>query len=304
MVFGSTILSLETADPASAAQYSSQEDRPANFAPSGPPPADFNAAAAAAAAAAAVSTPATARSSNFSPDYLARQQQPFAPGHPASMAQATSPSLPLSDGNQPSQSPTKSNPDVPIDPSIAAASPTYSTGAPYSPYTPQGHDMAHYQGHPPQNYAGWAYPGPHGLPYHSPGASSAGGSPATTGPPRPGQVSPGARSPVESPLTRKFQVYSFVPIPGAQQHKRPRRRYEEIERMYKCGFQGCEKAYGTLNHLNAHVTMQSHGSKRTPEGEHCFFAAPLQVSNRCRTVERFCFRSRVNFGRRDPAQRF
>lgn len=36
--------------------------------------------------------------------------------------------------------------------------------------------------------------------------------------------------------------------------------------MYKCGWQGCEKAYGTLNHLNAHVTMQSHGTKRTPEG--------------------------------------
>jgi len=35
--------------------------------------------------------------------------------------------------------------------------------------------------------------------------------------------------------------------------------------MYKCGYQGCEKAYGTLNHLNAHVTMQSHGQKRTPE---------------------------------------
>lgn len=63
-----------------------------------------------------------------------------------------------------------------------------------------------------------------------------------------------------------MQVYSFVPIPGAQQHKRPRRRYEEIERMYKCGWNGCEKAYGTLNHLNAHVTMQSHGVKRTPEG--------------------------------------
>lgn len=68
------------------------------------------------------------------------------------------------------------------------------------------------------------------------------------------------------------QVYSFVPIPGAQQHKRPRRRYEEIERMYKCGWNGCEKAYGTLNHLNAHVTMQSHGIKRTPEGKQygCF----------------------------------
>jgi hypothetical protein len=36
--------------------------------------------------------------------------------------------------------------------------------------------------------------------------------------------------------------------------------------MYKCGWNGCEKAYGTLNHLNAHVTMQSHGAKRTPEG--------------------------------------
>lgn len=36
--------------------------------------------------------------------------------------------------------------------------------------------------------------------------------------------------------------------------------------MYKCGWNGCEKAYGTLNHLNAHVTMQSHGTKRVPEG--------------------------------------
>jgi hypothetical protein len=41
--------------------------------------------------------------------------------------------------------------------------------------------------------------------------------------------------------------------------------------MYKCGWNGCEKAYGTLNHLNAHVTMQSHGSKRTPEGEFQLF---------------------------------
>lgn len=37
--------------------------------------------------------------------------------------------------------------------------------------------------------------------------------------------------------------------------------------MYKCGWNGCEKAYGTLNHLNAHVTMQSHGNKRVPEGK-------------------------------------
>ena len=42
--------------------------------------------------------------------------------------------------------------------------------------------------------------------------------------------------------------------------------------MYKCGWNGCDKAYGTLNHLNAHVTMQSHGQKRTPEGTNmCIF---------------------------------
>jgi len=37
--------------------------------------------------------------------------------------------------------------------------------------------------------------------------------------------------------------------------------------MYKCGWDGCEKAYGTLTHLNAHVFMQSHGQKRTFEGK-------------------------------------
>ena len=79
-------------------------------------------------------------------------------------------------------------------------------------------------------------------------------------------------------LTRLGQVYSFVPIPGSQQQKRPRRRFEEIERMYKCGWNGCEKAYGTLNHLNAHVTMQSHGVKRTPEGRRCLFFRAIAKS--------------------------
>ena len=62
------------------------------------------------------------------------------------------------------------------------------------------------------------------------------------------------------------KVYSFVPISGAQQHRHPRRRYEEIERMYRCGWDGCESAYDTLNHLNAHVTIQTHSTKRTPDG--------------------------------------
>ncbi|KIW35890.1 uncharacterized protein PV06_11793 [Exophiala oligosperma] len=61
------------------------------------------------------------------------------------------------------------------------------------------------------------------------------------------------------------QVYSFMPVSGNPQHKRPRQGYEEIDRLYKCGWNGCEKTYGTLNHLNAHVNTQSHGTKITPE---------------------------------------
>lgn len=58
--------------------------------------------------------------------------------------------------------------------------------------------------------------------------------------------------------------YSFVALPGNAVKKRPRRRYDEIERLYRCSWPSCSKAYGTLNHLNAHVTMQKHGVKRSP----------------------------------------
>ncbi|WEW59769.1 hypothetical protein PRK78_005249 [Emydomyces testavorans] len=205
--------------------------------------------------------PPSARPPPPYPEYLTRQPQyHHAPntqaGGAAGMAQATSPSINLQDGQQNGhRNPTqmKSDTDVPIDPSIAAASPTYPP--PYSPYQPQGHDMAQYQGHPPpQMYArpDW----PHQYAQHPPGLPGPYSSPATT---------VGTASPATTAGPRPGQVYSFVPIPGSQQHKRPRRRYEEIERMYKCGWNGCEKAYGTLNHLNAHVTMQSHGAKRTPD---------------------------------------
>ena len=193
----------------------------------------------------------------------------------------------------------KSDAELPIDPSIAASSPTQYPG-PYSPYPPPGHEMAQYQGHPPpQGYGQWpphGYGHPHGMPggpYSSPGtAVSAGGQAATAGP-RPGQVSScsvisGHTAIVLMQHSYPLQVYSFVPIPGAQQHKRPRRRYEEIERMYKCGWNGCEKAYGTLNHLNAHVTMQSHGTKRTPEGQSsqraCSNNASFPVKSALRTM--------------------
>ena len=57
------------------------------------------------------------------------------------------------------------------------------------------------------------------------------------------------------------------PASGPMVKKRPRRRFDQIERLYLCRWEGCEKAYGTLNHLNAHVSMQKHGIKRKPEGE-------------------------------------
>jgi len=63
------------------------------------------------------------------------------------------------------------------------------------------------------------------------------------------------------------KTYSFVSLPGNAVRKRPRRRYDEIERLYHCSWSGCTKSYGTLNHLNAHIVMQRHGSKRTPTGE-------------------------------------
>lgn len=269
-----------SADQASAAQYApGQDPRHANFSSSATPTSEYGIA------------PSSARSGSF-PDYIQRPYHPAA-GHPANaagMAQATSPSMPIEDGqanNRHAQS-MKSNPDVPIDPSIAAAtSPTYPPHGQYSPYAPQ-HEM-HYQAHPgvyarPEWAGGQYAPGhPHMPPHY-------GHPPVTSGPAAGSMVSPVQRPPTVStsaclhntelkvsvgctfadhvqgghPLST---VYSFVPIPGAQQHKRPRRRYEEIERMYKCGWNGCEKAYGTLNHLNAHVTMQSHGTKRTPEGE-------------------------------------
>ncbi|KAH7308083.1 hypothetical protein B0I35DRAFT_103534 [Stachybotrys elegans] len=170
----------------------------------------------------------TARSGSF-PEHIQRSY------HPASNAAASS-------GGMAQQ---------PNNPSIAAPSPTY----PYpqqSPYAPNP-DMTHTYSHPSSGM--YAQPRPDWGGYGQHGAPAMG----------PGHPVYAQQASSAQPQQRSAQVYSFVPIPGAQQHKRPRRRYEEIERMYKCGWNGCEKAYGTLNHLNAHVTMQSHGQKRTPE---------------------------------------
>ena len=95
----------------------------------------------------------------------------------------------------------------------------------------------------------------------------------------PGTGTSTSSAPLMSPTTPSFsssaalamrdsrgKTYSFVPLPGNNVKKRPRRRYDEIERLYQCSWGDCTKAYGTLNHLNAHVTMQKHGPKRHPNG--------------------------------------
>ncbi|KAJ4292120.1 hypothetical protein N0V88_005747 [Collariella sp. IMI 366227] len=245
-VVGDNKSEASSVDPASAAPYAAQpEARSASYSNSGTPTSEYGA------------YPTPSRSNTF-PD----MQRPFHPAGnpgagPGGLPQTpTSPSMPVHDGQShqnPQPREAKSDSHVPIDPSIAAASPTYATHPTYSPYAaPPQQDMSHQYQHPstPSLYA---QPRPDWAGY--------GQQPS-------GHITPNTHMFHQAPPPaqgRPHQVYSFVPIPGAQQHKRPRRRYEEIERMYKCGWQGCEKAYGTLNHLNAHVTMQGHGTKRTPE---------------------------------------
>ena len=264
-----------SADQASAVQYQPNQDyKSSNFSSSATPNSEYN-------------LPQSARSGSF-PDYIQQrsytdpQQSRYpasATGGHAAMAQTSSPSSSMSNGQEPNGNASnisRSDGDIPIDPSIAQSSPTYPPPHNYSPYPPQ-HEIPQYAAQPMQ-YGRPEWAGHYGQPMY-------GHSPATTGGAAPGMAahtmprpppvgSVYDTSPTYSYTNTPFQgghplstVYSFVPIPGAQQHKRPRRRYEEIERMYKCGWNGCEKAYGTLNHLNAHVTMQSHGQKRTPEGK-------------------------------------
>lgn len=101
--------------------------------------------------------------------------------------------------------------------------------------------------------------------------SSSHSGPATaqgpSGPLSPRTGSPSRSESADSATQKKHaKQYAFIALPGSHIRKRPRRRYDEIERNYECNFPGCNKAYGTLNHLNAHVHMQRHGNKRTPQG--------------------------------------
>jgi len=103
------------------------------------------------------------RSANY-PDYMHRTQYPdgthrhYAPGgqnnsSAGNIPQPTSPSMPVIDGlshGHPDGVHASSDMDVPIDPSIAAASPTYPHQQHYTTYPQQQpqHDIPHYQQSP------------------------------------------------------------------------------------------------------------------------------------------------------------
>lgn len=184
---GDTQSEASSVDHPTAAAYTGQQEVRANsYSTSATPTSEYSV------------YPTSSRSSTF-PDHIPRPPYHAAgnpPGSSGGMAQPpTSPSpVPLPDGRS-HQSPhqVKSDSDVPIDPSIATASPTYSHGN-YSPYAPPPQDIPHGYQHPggPNMYAqprpDWGgynqQPGPPITPGHHVFPQS----PASAAQPRPNQV--------------------------------------------------------------------------------------------------------------------
>jgi hypothetical protein len=174
-------------DHASAAQYTSQQEvRANNYSTSATPTSDYGV------------YPASARSASF-PEHVQRQYHPASnhSGSSEGMAQSTSPSMPLQDGRPNHHDPQiKSDQDVPIDPSIAASSPTYPAhSGQYSPYPPQQEMQHPYQAHgggamytqPRPDWAGYGGHPQHGMPGYAVSGAQTPTSAAPAGA-RPGQV--------------------------------------------------------------------------------------------------------------------
>ncbi|KAI9764714.1 MAG: hypothetical protein M1840_008106 [Geoglossum simile] len=286
-----------SADQVSAAQYQpTQEARSSNFSTSATPTSEYGL------------NPPSARSGSF-PEYLTRPQyQEGATRYHASsthsgssggMAQASSPSLPLADGRQNNHhnpARIKSDPDVPIDPSIAASSPGYPPQGQYPPYAPQPHDMAQaYPSHPPQNWrSDWSHYAttqapPHGLPgpynaHPSPSTNVSSASSTATAGARSGQV--GLKDQGRKRLSHDqqqslplAQVYSFVPIPGSQQHKRPRRRYEEIEQFKEIRKEWKARKKDEENQRKAEEERQRQAAQAVVQSEPQNSTEPAQASS-------------------------
>lgn len=45
--------------------------------------------------------------------------------------------------------------------------------------------------------------------------------------------------------------------------RRVRRRYNQILRRFCCSYPQCNKSYGSLNHLNAHIVTKKHGQRKS-----------------------------------------
>lgn len=79
------------------------------------------------------------------------------------------------------------------------------------------------------------------------------------------EANAGTPSAVTSPeRAQTMQQPRFVSFSGPTKRRR-RRKYNEIVRLYACNHPKCPKAYGTLNHLNAHVSLHKHGPRRRPD---------------------------------------
>ena len=201
-----------SADQASAAQYpQGQDPRASNFSATATPASEYSI------------NPSSARSGSF-PEYIQRSYQPGAQAAAAGgMAQPQSPSMPLSDGqNNDHPQHIKSDSDVPIDPSIAAApSPSYPQHSQYT-YGSAQHDIHQYAGHPTATpmYStrpewGGQYQ-PHHMQY---------GHAATSGPPAPAMVSPVQRPPTVGTslpgLPPSFPSHQIAPRYHPQHPLRP-----------------------------------------------------------------------------------
>jgi transcription factor CON7 len=188
--FGDNQSEGSSADHASAAQYATQQEvRPNNYSTSATPTSEYSV------------YPPSARSGSF-PEHIQRSYHPASnhSGSSGGMAQQqNSPSMSQQDGRNHQAHHLKSDNDVPIDPSIAAPSPTYPYGQ-HSPYPPH-QDMAHSYQHPSGSMYAQPRPDWGGYGQHSAGPLTPAGhvfpqTPTSAPPqPRPNQVS--------------FQAFSF-----------------------------------------------------------------------------------------------
>ncbi|PHH71741.1 hypothetical protein CDD82_6345 [Ophiocordyceps australis] len=177
--FGDTNSEGSSADQASAAQYPVKQE--VEYPATATPTSEYGV------------YPPSARSGSF-PDHLQRPYHPAPGTGGGSMAQQNSPSMSQHNGRDHVTPPVNSDSDVPIDPSIAAPSPTYAYGQ-HSPYAPNP-DMAH--GYPHAGSGMYAQPRPdwsgygqHGAPPLTPGHAVYPHQQASAPPPqhRPNQVS-------------------------------------------------------------------------------------------------------------------